>query len=418
MSGATRDEINIIFYCSALLALNAKECKVKRLLYVGMLLAILMTLVAGCASVPAEGQSTQTKAGEVVKTVTEYEDDKPFSLPGMLSFALLGMSIAAVGIAVWQKYGDEYRREVKSVKGKVLLSLALFVGFLIMSSVRVVPMTYVAVLRQAFPVRQYTVIGPGTHWVWPFVTRVNLYTTRVRPMKLYDISADTNSTGRPAIYPDVVTWFRLPIIEGQESNYTGIPVEPALLLDLDWRYGPNYEDSFLKEKIIASTKETSGAEEYDFFGSQREEAQNRIQTKLTDKLEGLVSVSDLLISTFSYTPDFEERLKALSQKQVELEQAGKDVAIAEQRRLEAQKNAEKRLEEGKGEANYQRQIAEGQAYGYSVLAAELAKHPELLQLEWIKKWGGSVPTYWGGTDGPNFLFQVPTPADPSANVTK
>ena len=369
-----------------------------------LLIALLAALLVACAA-PESSQGTTGK--EVVKTVIEYEDDSPFSLPGTVALILLTCSVAVIGLAIWQKYGDDTRREVKSVKGKTFIALILFVGFVVFASIRVVPVTYVAVLRQAFPTKQYSVIGPGTHMVWPFVTKANFYTTRVRPMKLYDIEADTNSTGRPAIYPDVVTWFRLPIISGQESNYTGIPVDPAKLLDLDWRYGPAYEDSFLKEKIIAATKETSGAEQYDYFGGQREVAQNLIQEKLSQKLEGLVGVSDLTISTFSYTPDFEARLKDLSQKQVELEQATKDVTIAEQRRQEAQKNAEKRLEEGKGEANYQKQIAEGQAYGYSLLAAELAKHPELLQLEWIKKWAGNVPTYWGGSDGPSFLFQVP-----------
>ncbi|MCR4264399.1 MAG: SPFH domain-containing protein, partial [Candidatus Roizmanbacteria bacterium] len=284
----------------------------------------------------------------------------------------------------------------------------LTVVFLFFSSIKVVPVTYVGTIRQVFPWKTYYVVNPGTHWTLPLVSRLNLYSTRVREMKLYNIAADTNSTGRPEVFPDVVVWWRLPFsAEADLTDITSSPIDEEILLELDWKYGPDYEESFFKEKVIASVKEVTGAHEYDYLGSAREEAQDIIQGKIEAKVDRLIDITDFTVSSFSFTPDFEARLQALSQKQVELEQAQKDVLIAEQRRQEELAKAEQRAAQGQGEAKYRLELAKAEAEAFALIAAQLEAHPELLQLEWIKKWDGKVPVFMTGSDQSSFLFQLP-----------
>jgi len=69
--------------------------------------------------------------------------------------------------------------------------------------------------------------------------------------------------------------------------------------------------------------------------------------------------------------------------------AKKAVETAEQERLEAEIDAETRIIQANAEAEEKR-----------ILASAIAKNPEVLELEWIKKWNGKLPAYISGeSDG-------------------
>lgn len=377
---------------------------------IALIVFTIATLLAITVSCRPEGEEEAPPEKGVVATTHEYEDDgRPFTWPNLLGIVgLIGMVISLIA-TFWRDVMREYREAPIPHKFGLTVVTFFFLLFMVSTCIRVVPVTYVGVVRQVLPYTRYYVLGPGTHFVPPVVSTTHLYTTRVRPMKIFDIQADTNSVGRPEIYPDVVAWFRLPIIEGMELTLTQIPVQEDTMLTVDLRYGPKYEETFLKEKVVATVKEVSGAHPYDYFGNQRPEAQELIEEMLEKKLEGLVTIQDLTISFFNYPPAFEEKLAGLSMKQIELEQATKDVMIGEQRKLEAEKKALQRKAEGQGEKDYKILTAEGDAEALRMIAEQLRANPDLIPYEWIRKWSGAVPsTFFGGEGAPGFLFQIPT----------
>lgn len=386
----------------------------KKVFSVILVLAIIALALSACAPSP-EAQGTTSAAGEYTPPATtlDYEDDNvPFTWPSALMWIAL---ISALSLGAWSFRGKFIKAydEIKTPnKGTLFLAAFFMLLFLVSTSIKVVPVTFVGVVRQVVPSTNYYVVGPGTHIVPPVVSKLHLYTTRVRQMKIFNIQADSASPGRPAVYPDIVVWFRLPIATGSsELNFTQISVDTDGLRLLDFRYGPSYEESFLKEKIIAAVKEISGSHGYDYFGNDRVNAQVAISAAVTAKLEGLVKVQDVTISDFSYNPDFEAKLQDLAKKQIELEQATRDVTIAEQRKLEAEKMAQKRQVEGQGERDYQIEVAKGQAEALRLVAEQLKSNPALIPYEWIKKWAGEVPYLWQGGDasgGSSFLFQLPS----------
>lgn len=379
-----------------------------RIVSILVLLAVMAGLLVGCAAPEQTASGGTASTGTViVRTTTQFDDDSPFSAPAGLAVLSLIAALACFAYAAWKRGEGTHKEEVKKARTWAVLGTCLSVAFLVLASVKVVPVTYEAIIRQAFPVPSYRVVGPGTHFAWPLVSNVRMYTTRIRQMKVFDISADTNSSGRPQIFPDVVVWFRLPL-EDETAKWDRQVVREDLLRQLDWNHGPRFESGFLLEMLIASVKEVSGAHEYGFFGSERDKAQEQIQSLLEEKLGGLITVTDFTISTFSYTSAFEERLELLSQKQMEIEQAQRDVTIAEQRRLEALKQAETKKAQGEGQRDYDIAIAQGKAREIELVAAQLAANPQILGWKWIEQWDGKVPTWYSpGSEGGNFLFQVP-----------
>lgn len=65
--------------------------------------------------------------------------------------------------------------------------------------------------------------------------------------------------------------------------------------------------------------------------------------------------------------------------------AKKAVETAEQVRLEAEIDAETRIIQAEAEAEEKR-----------ILSSAIAENPEILELEWIKKWDGKLPAYLSG----------------------
>lgn len=377
-----------------------------------VLIVALVLAVVSCAPKPKEEAATHSGTEKVVVTTWQYDDDgSPFTWPKAVGWVGLIGVIIAIAITYRGEISGEFKRVPRKSFGHMVAG-AFLILFILSTCIQVIPVTYAAVVRVAFPSPSSYAIGPGTHFVLPFVSSVNLYTTRVRPMKIFDIDADTSSVGRPAIYPDIVAWFRLPV--STEKELTGeLPIDPNILRALDLRYGPDYEKTFLKELTIAVVKETSGSHVYDYFGSDREKAQDTIQEELNSRLGGLVEIEDFTISYFNYDQAFEDKLAVASQKQLDLESATKDIEIAEQRRLEAMKTAETAKIRGEGERDNRIELAKGDSEALRLIAEQLAQNPRLLEYEWIKKWTGVPPaTLIQGQGESSFLLQIPTTTNP------
>ncbi len=379
-----------------------------------VLLVLIATILAGLIVACSPGTDVVEGSGNGENaTLVEYiDDDIAFTWPGILRIALL---IAAGIVAYLANRGTLSGNEGFSIK-KQFPWWAIVLMFLVATGIKAVPINSVATVRQVFPYSRYEAIGPGTHLVMPLVTKVNIYTTRTRTIEITGINADSNSPSRPEVFPDVTIWFRLPVIDERELDLQGVPLDPETLKILDFRYGPEYEETLGVKRAVSAVKEILGSNGYDYIGNRRQDARERFLELMNAKFDGLVQVTAVEIVDFRYTPEFEARLAELSQKQIELEQAQRNVVIAEQDRLKAEKqkettvlNAEAAkaaaILQAEGDAERIRVEAAAQAEALALTAEQLRQNSTLLQYEWIHRWNGILPQIVNGENG-GFLYQL------------
>lgn len=115
------------------------------------------------------------------------------------------------------------------------------------------------------------------------------------------------------------------------------------------------------------------------LGEKRGDAYRVIEAALSERFskDGITLHS----ITFLDTDGGEEIEQAIRAEAV----AKKAVETAEQVRLEAEIDAETRIIQAEAEAQEKR-----------ILSSAIAENPEILELEWIKKWDGKLPTYLSG----------------------
>ncbi len=377
------------------------------LLVVGLVTACAPNLAAESPNAPISGEV------DITTTVDYNDDDIGLQWPDFLQI------LALVGAGASLIYGNR-----KAFLGEEAVKwlnqsgwIVLMVIFFVASGLIVVPVSTAATIRQSVPTSNIYSKGPGLHWATPIVSKVNYYTTRVRSMNINNIQADTSSPGRPQVFPDVTVWFQLPITDGTPSA-RGFTVDEKLLVELDLLFGPEYEAALISKRAITAVKEIVGDEAYDYVGNNRIEAQERILKALQKKLGNLVVVTSVEVVNYSFTPEFDQKLNELSQKQIEEESAKRDASIAENKRIVAEINQQTRELEGQGEAKYNIMLAEAdakkillkaeaQASAYKLIAEQLSKNPDLLSYEYLQRWDGRRP-YVESQGGESFMYQLPS----------
>ncbi len=91
------------------------------------------------------------------------------------------------------------------------------------------------------------------------------------------------------------------------------------------------------------------------------------------------------------------------------EKAINDKKLAEQealRLVEVTKQKEEQLKQAEIDKNIAIQKAEGEAKALQIKGASLSANPKMIQLEWINKWDGKLPTYLMG-NGQGVILSLP-----------
>ena len=91
------------------------------------------------------------------------------------------------------------------------------------------------------------------------------------------------------------------------------------------------------------------------------------------------------------------------------EKAINDKKLAEQEALrlfEVTKQKEEQLKQAEIDKNIAIQRAEGEAKALQIKGASLSANPKMIQLEWVNKWDGKLPTYMMG-DGQGVIVSLP-----------
>jgi regulator of protease activity HflC (stomatin/prohibitin superfamily) len=142
--------------------------------------------------------------------------------------------------------------------------------------------------------------------------------------------------------------------------------------------GKNYNARIIAPAIQEAVKAETAKFTAEELITKREIVKEQIKANLAERLlENFIIVDEFNIIDF----DFSETFNAAIEAKVKAEQL-KLKAEMDLKRIEVE--AEQRVTE-----------AQGKAKAIQIEAQALLANPKVVELRWIEKWDGKVPTYWG-----------------------
>ena len=214
---------------------------------------------------------------------------------------------------------------------------------------------------------QQTVLGEGIKTKGPFDT-VNLISTEVQSTTLTNLYGQTKDSQYLTISVDVKYY-----------------VEPAQAVNVFKKFNSLANVTSVLVHPAAQRAIETATTNYniiEILGDQRSQVYAEIEAILSERF-----ASDgirLHSITFLDTDGGDEIEAAIRAEAV----AKKAVETAEQERTKAEIEAETRIIQAQAEATEKQ-----------ILAEAIAENPEVLELEWIKKWNGVLPAYLSGDAG-------------------
>jgi len=142
--------------------------------------------------------------------------------------------------------------------------------------------------------------------------------------------------------------------------------------------GKNYNIRIISPSIQEAVKAVTARFTAEELITKREEVKEQIKSNLADRLfERNIIVDEFNIIDFEFSVAFNEAIEAKVK--------------AEQLKLKADRD----LERIKIEKEQMIAAAQGKAEAIRIEANALRHNAQVVELRWIEKWDGRVPTYWG-----------------------
>jgi prohibitin 2 len=150
-------------------------------------------------------------------------------------------------------------------------------------------------------------------------------------------------------------------------------------VNLIWQeVGKNYNIRIIAPSIQEAVKAESAKFTAEELITKREEVKEKIKTNLAERLlERSIIVDEFNIIDFEFSAAFNSAIEAK--------------VTAEQLKLKADRD----LQRIEIEAEQEIAEARGKAEAIRIEAQALRQNAQVVELRWIEKWDGKVPTYWG-----------------------
>jgi len=245
--------------------------------------------------------------------------------------------------------------------GKIIsrVSIGLAVLILVFSSFGTVGAGERGVLLN-FGAVQDKVLGEGLYFKIPFVQEVVKMDVRIQKDEIPASAASKD----------------LQIVTSRIAlNYHLDPDEVNTI----WQeVGKDYNSRIIAPSIQEAVKAESAKFTAEELIIKREEVKEQIKANLTKRLfERSIVVDEFNIIEFEFSQAFNEAIEAK--------------VTAEQLKLKADRD----LERIRIEAEQIIAESRGKAEAIRIEAQALKQNPQVVELRWIEKWDGKVPTYWG-----------------------
>jgi len=251
-------------------------------------------------------------------------------------------------------------------------------------------------------------IGPGLHWIIPFVENVRTYSIS---KQTYTMSA---ATGEGQVGGDDSVQARTK--DGQVVNIDASVIyapDPTKLISLHITWQNRYQDNLVRPAargIIRDIASQYGVEE--IVSSKRVELEQLITDALGTKLEeNDLLLVDFVLRDIHFSPEY---ASAVEQKQIAEQQAQQAAYVVEQKKQEAEQarqvaqgTADAAVISAKGAADARIVQAEAEAKALALIAEQLQNNSSLLTYTYIQKLAPNVQVMYLPSGTP-LLLPVPT----------
>ena len=230
-----------------------------------------------------------------------------------------------------------------------------------------------------------TVFGEGLHFRTPFITEVEVIDVRTQRF-----TADSSAASKD-----------LQIVTTQVVlNYS---IEPSRVGDVVKTIGSDYDSKIIDPAIQESVKAATAQFTAEQLITQRPLVSQTIKDVLVGRLAPRnIRVEDLSITDFKFSEEF---ARAIESKQV----AEQDTLRAERELERVQIESQQQVAQAEAEATARISIAEAEAEALRLQREVIS--PELLQLRFIEKWNGTLPTVMSEDSQLSFLLNLAAEAE-------
>ncbi len=259
-------------------------------------------------------------------------------------------------------------------------------------------------------------LGPGLHWIVPFVESVQKYSVAKQTYTMSSTSTEGQVQGDDSIQARTK--------DGQQVFIDASVIyaaDPTQLIQLHITWQNRYEENVVRpiaRAAIRNAVSQFGVEE--LVSTKRGELELMIRTEIETKLkENNVIMSDFLMRNIRFSDEY---AAAVEQKQVAEQQAQQAKFVveskkqeAEQARQIAQGQADAAVIAAQGAAEAQIIQAQAQAEANELIGQSLEANPEILQYQYILKLSPGVQTIFIPS-GNQFILPLPN-TTPTATPT-
>jgi len=158
------------------------------------------------------------------------------------------------------------------------------------------------------------------------------------------------------------------------------------------------EENIIRTKLKSALALTvSNYTPIEVYSTKREEIQESVLNRIKDEVVSYKLVVDQVdIREVYYNRNYED---AINNKKLAEQEA--------LRLIEVTKQKQEQLKQAEIDKNIAIQRAEGEAKALQIKGSSIASNPKIIQLEWIDKWDGKLPTYMMG-NGQGVILSLPS----------
>ena len=254
---------------------------------------------------------------------------------------------------------QSFKKGGKNVKNAWYILIAVAIVILLFASVGTIGAGERGILLQ-FNAVQDKVFGEGLYFKIPFVQRVVAVDVKI---KKEEVAVSASSKDLQIVTSKIALNYHL---DAERVNKIWQEV------------GADYNSRIIAPSIQEAVKSITAKFTAEELITKREEVKDQIKLSLAERLaHRSISVDEFNIIDFSFSSAFNEAIEAK--------------VTAEQLKLKADRD----LERIRIEADQVLVAAEGKAKAIQIEAQALRANAKVVELRWIEKWDGKVPTYWG-----------------------
>ena len=213
------------------------------------------------------------------------------------------------------------------------------------------------------------ILQEGITFVTPFVNQVVLMSVQTQK---YSSKASSASSDLQTVSTEVTLNYKI-----NENSVNKIYQELSL----------GFEESVIAPAIQEVVKASTAKYTAEELITKRESVKSDIEQSLRERLSrfGGIEVQTLSITDFQFSSEFNNAIE----KKVQAEQ---DALTAKNRLSQIEYEAKQKIATAYGEANATLTKAIAEAEGLRIQSEAISKSKDILQLRWIERWNGVLPT--------------------------